>query len=102
MGEKIKLGTVDIPEKAKKWFRYVTKEGEVMAVEPVREKLSEEEKTKRQAERKEKIQERTSQRAKLRGVMTKAKKKAKATLDPADVEEYHEAEAEYEKVMGRV
>ena len=101
MSEKVKLGQVVIPNAQKKWFRYVQSDGQVFAVKPSREPLSEEEKSKRKAVKQKERGKVLAKRAAIRQALKIAKKKARRTLEPKDAEAVVSLMAEYEAEMGR-
>jgi hypothetical protein len=85
------LGSVIIPEEYKKWFRYVTSEGEVYAVKPSREKLSPAEIARREAEHKAKRKLIVEERAKARAILKKARRAAKKNPTIDTVREMEDA-----------
>lgn len=122
--ETIDLGTVEIPEKAKKWIKYVTKEGLVKAtpgggVKKTPEEL-EESKAKRKEAKAEKVAKNIEARKNIKAVNDKYKglisvavkelrsniKSEKAfdkvkNLEQEFAEKLKEAELTYNKLMGR-
>ena len=101
MAEKKLLGKITIPSEYKKWFRYVASNGEIYAVKPSREPLSEAEKGRRAEARKDKHDKVMAERELARTSMRKARLALRKNPSVANAEKFEEATKNYEEVMGR-
>lgn len=99
MAEKVQLGKVEIPPAQQKWFRYVAKDGSVFAVEPKRNKLTDEEKASRLSERKAKRAKVVAQNKKFRNAMLLAKNAARKNPSVGNAKAFEQALLAYEDQM---